>query len=217
MAFLLGFLPSSTLLVGFFPGAFTEGCRRKCGKCVSRLAQPPLVIVLVRQALPSLAFGCMDDPESCASGAQQLVVTAHTTTKKELWPFVLRRIAGGQGEECFSHSQRVSKNSSRTPPNNALRQVGHSSPQKHPTLQNTRAARRRTLWCHPTQDRHSGPYQEEAQVSVKLESTELDLVDEVKVTVVVPSGDVHNESQNDDTFLTLFTVTDTTCSDTQLV
>ena len=68
-------------------------------------------------------------------------------------------------------------------------------------------------------------------MSVKLESTEQDFVDEVKVTVVVPSvavlcaallehmnvtGDMYNESQ-DDTFLALINVTDTTCSDTQLV
>ena len=41
---------------------------------------------------------------------------------------VLRRIAGGQSEECFP-----SKNSSRTPPVYALRQVGRSCPQSRST------------------------------------------------------------------------------------
>ena len=78
-------------------------------------------------------------------------------------------------------------------------------------------------------DRRQGPYQEEeeAWVSVELESTEQDVVDEVRVAVVVllvtvlcaallehmsVTGNMYIEPQNDDTFLATVTVTDTTCS-----
>ena len=79
-----------------------EGCRRKCGQCVCSVAQLSLVIVLVRELLASLPFGCMMTLSPVHWGLQQLVVTAH---EKRLWLVVLRRIAGGRGEECLSFEE----------------------------------------------------------------------------------------------------------------
>jgi len=89
-------------------------------------------------------------------------------------------------------------------------------------LDNAWAARRRTLWWHRTQYRHSGPYQGEAWVGVMLESTEQDVVLPLgtvlcKALLEHVTGDEYNESQDDNTFLALFTFTDTTCNDTQPV
>ena len=65
-----------------------------------------------------------DDFESCAQGKEQLVVTAHTTTKRDS-----DRLSCEESQEAKVKSAFLSKNSSRTPHISALRQVGRSCPQ----------------------------------------------------------------------------------------